>query len=99
MQIPLADFTRPLIIANSPSGLREPACASQAAKGKLLVMYKWLKGSHGSRSQVALVNLLQIMQCLARCTLKFYLQIIKITTRLNNLKTISAHAKSTDLIS
>jgi hypothetical protein len=86
LRIPLADsFSE-----------REPACASQAAKGKPLMMHKRLKGSHGSRSQAALVNLLQIMQCLARCTLKFYLENIKITTR---WKTISAHTESTDLIS
>jgi hypothetical protein len=41
-------------------------------------MHKRLKGSRGRRSQAALVNLLQIMQCLARCTLKFYLKNIKI---------------------
>jgi hypothetical protein len=34
LRIPLADFTRLLIIAKSLSGYREPACASQAAKGK-----------------------------------------------------------------
>jgi hypothetical protein len=34
------------------------------AKGKPLVMNKRIKGSCGSRSQAALVNLLQIMQCL-----------------------------------
>ncbi len=81
LQIPLADFMRPLIIANSSSGLREPACSLQAAKRQLLVMHKQLTGSRGSRSQAALVNILQIMQCLARCTLNFYLQNIKITTR------------------
>jgi hypothetical protein len=74
-------------MANFPSGSREPAFASQAAKGKPFVMHKLPKGSRGSRSQAALVNLLQIMECLARCTLKW-----------KNLKTISAHAESTDLI-
>jgi hypothetical protein len=42
---------------------------------------------------------LQIMQCLARCKVKFYLQNINITTRWKNLKTISTHTESTDLIS
>jgi hypothetical protein len=34
LRIPLADFTRPLIIANSPSGYKEAACDAQTAKGK-----------------------------------------------------------------
>jgi hypothetical protein len=41
------------------------------------VMHERLKGSRGSRSQAALVSLLQIMQCFARCTLKIYLKILK----------------------
>jgi hypothetical protein len=57
--------------------MAQNACASQAAKGMPLVMHKPLKKSLRSRSQAALVNLLQIMQCLVRCTLKFYLKIIK----------------------
>jgi hypothetical protein len=40
--IPLADFVRSLLIANTISGLREPACASQGAKVSPLVMHKQL---------------------------------------------------------
>jgi hypothetical protein len=36
---PLEDFMRPLLIANSPSGYREPACAAQATKWNPLVMH------------------------------------------------------------
>jgi hypothetical protein len=41
------------------------------------VHHKRLNGTCGSLLQVALVNILQILQCLVRSTLKFYIQIIK----------------------
>jgi hypothetical protein len=63
----LVVFMRPLIIANY-----------------LLVHLKLLKrarlsarGNRRSLLQAALVNILQIMECLVGCTLKFYLQILK----------------------
>jgi hypothetical protein len=63
-------------------------------------MHRQLKGTCRSFLQAALVNILQIMYVVISV---IYINIlssnIKITTKFKNLKTISAHIESTDLIS
>jgi hypothetical protein len=59
----------------------EPACASQAAKGEAACDAQTAKGKPRKQITSGFSELLQIMQCLARCTIKFYLPNIKITTR------------------
>jgi hypothetical protein len=61
-------------------------------------MREWLKESRGSRSQAALVSFLQSYAVFSAVYIKILSSNIKITTKLTNLKTISAHAESTDLI-